>query len=96
MLVDIREPHEYARTHIAGSHNIALSRFTATDMPTAGKIVYLCASGTSTSVNAAALAARANGADAYVLQGGIMAWQRAGLPVERAGGGNLLAGLFRR
>ena len=97
ILVDIREAHEYARGHIAGSVNVALSGWAEADLQTAtGKpIVFLCAGGTRTTMNAGPIAAKAGGAEAYVLNGGLAAWKSAGLPMEGAGGG-FLSGLFGR
>ena len=96
-LVDIREAHEYARGHIAGSRNVALSGWAGADLQTATgqPIVFLCAGGTRTTMNAGPIAAKAGDTEAYVLQGGLAAWKSAGLPVEGAGGG-ILSGLFGR
>lgn len=85
LMVDVREGYEYANARIPGSHNAALSSLEASDLPLAPgqSVVFLCASGNRTSMHAARLAAKANGSDAYVMSGGIAAWARAGLPVER-------------
>jgi len=84
LLVDIREPGEYARVHIPGSANVALSGFqNATLALGPGQpVVYLCASGNRTAVYAAQLAAKAGATEAFVLAGGISAWMGAGLPTE--------------
>ena len=84
LMVDVREPGEYARARIPGSVNVALSRFETTGLPLADgqAIVYFCAGGNRTTVNAGRLAAKAGDAKAYVLQGGISAWGQAGLPME--------------
>ncbi|MHA1553030.1 MAG: rhodanese-like domain-containing protein [Alphaproteobacteria bacterium] len=99
-LVDVREAHEYARGHIAGSMNVALSSWASANLHTerGQPLVFLCASGNRTTINAKPIAAKAGGADAYVLSGGLAAWKRAGLPVDRParGGGGLLSGLFGR
>jgi len=88
LMVDVRESHEYAGTRIPGSLNAALSRLEATEIPAGDgqPIVFFCASGARTSFNAGRLAAKAGGTEAYVMSGGISAWSRAGLPVERGGG----------
>jgi rhodanese-related sulfurtransferase len=87
LMVDVREDHEYARLRVPGSQNIALSRFGMTELELeAGQaVVFFCASGNRTTVNATRLAEKAGAADAYVLQGGISAWAGAGLPVESGG-----------
>lgn len=84
LMVDVREPGEFARGRIPGSVNVALSRFETTGLPLAEgqAIVYFCAGGSRTAVNAHRLAAKAGDAKAYVLQGGISAWGQAGLPIE--------------
>jgi rhodanese-related sulfurtransferase len=84
LLVDIREDGEYEIAHIPGSELIPLSRFEASDLPIVDgqAVVYFCASGNRTRVHATRLAAKAGGADAYVLEGGINAWAQAGLPIE--------------
>jgi rhodanese-related sulfurtransferase len=84
LMVDVREPGEYAGGHIPGSENVALSRFDLAPLPLGEgqAVVFFCASGGRTTLNAARLAAKAGDAEAYVMQGGISAWGRAGLPVE--------------
>lgn len=85
LMVDVRESYEFAGARIPGSHNAALSSLEASDLPLEPDqaIVFFCASGNRTSMNASRLAAKANGSEAYVMSGGITAWARAGLPVER-------------
>lgn len=101
LVVDIREPGEYARVHIPGSANVALSRLQNATLPLAPKqaVVFLCASGNRTTVYAAQLAAKAGHAEAFVLAGGISAWMGAGLPTASAraesGGGARRWSLFR-
>lgn len=81
LLVDVREPSERAREWIDGSVSLPLSQLAHTEVPKdAEVVVYLCRSGMRTSANAAALAAKV-GCPAYILDGGMHAWQSAGLPV---------------
>ncbi len=84
LMVDVREAGEYARARIPGSENVALSRLEASALRLSEgqAVVFFCASGNRTSIHAARLAAMAGDRDAYVMQGGISAWGRAGLPVE--------------
>jgi rhodanese-related sulfurtransferase len=83
LLIDIREDDEFARRHIPGALSRPLSRFEGVALPEmAGtEVIYTCRSGMRTTANAARLAAPLDG-DAYVLTGGLDAWERAGLPVE--------------
>ena len=80
ILVDIREADERAREHVPGSRHTALSRLSAIDSATSKAVVFHCRSGARTAANAGRLA-QAAGCDAYLLQGGIEAWKKAGLPV---------------
>ena len=78
-LVDIREPDEHARERVPGARNAPLSRLDT--LPANAKaIVFHCRSGARTSANATRLADSA-GCEAYILEGGIDAWKKAGLPV---------------
>ena len=85
LLVDVREVDEYGRGQIPGSRNVPLSRIAHSELPLAAgqAVVFLCASGTRTNVYAPMLAEKAGSAAAYVLRGGLSAWARAGLSVER-------------
>lgn len=82
IVVDVREPDEFSSGHIPGAVNLPLSRFDAAKLPSEeGKTVVLnCAGGVRS-----AKALRACGdvpVDTH-LAGGMGAWNRAGLPVER-------------
>jgi rhodanese-related sulfurtransferase len=83
LLIDIREGDEFARRHVPGALSRPLSRFEAVALPEmAGTdVIFTCRSGMRTSANAERLAAPVGGT-AYVLEGGLDAWARAGLPVE--------------
>jgi rhodanese-related sulfurtransferase len=83
VLVDIREPDEFARRHVKGALWQPLSRITAAaklDLPVGRKVVFTCRSGMRTQANCDRLAEAVEG-EAFVLQGGIDAWAAAGLPV---------------
>ena len=85
VLVDVREPHEQARERIAGAIALPLSQLARggpAGLPADRTAVFVCASGTRTKVNSAALAMLAGGRG-YNMVGGIIAWKRAGLPTER-------------
>jgi rhodanese-related sulfurtransferase len=88
MMVDVRERHEFAKVRIPGSVNAALSELEAIALPeTDGRpIVFYCASGGRTAMNAGRLAAKAGAAEAYVMSAGIVGWSRAGMPVQQGGG----------
>jgi rhodanese-related sulfurtransferase len=74
-IVDVRSPDEFARVRIPGADNRPLDTLSKIEAP--GPIVFHCRSGMRTSANAARLAACCDG-EAYVLEGGIDAWRKAG------------------
>ena len=83
LLIDIREPNEFARARIPGSRLAPLSTIDHQDFAADRHrtVVFSCRSGNRTTVHAARLLAK--GFDkAYQLGGGIEAWKRAGLPVD--------------
>ena len=82
VLIDIREADEHARERIPGARHHALSRVDTESPARAGDevLVFHCRSGARTRGNAARLSAAAN-CDAYILDGGLDAWKKAGLPV---------------
>jgi rhodanese-related sulfurtransferase len=83
VLIDIRERDEHARERIPGARHHALSRIDA-DTPVRNGddvLIFHCRSGARTKGNAARLAAAAQTCETYVLEGGIDAWKKAGLPV---------------
>lgn len=84
-LVDVREADEFARSRIPGARNLPLSRLSGTisDPPPGRMIVFLCLSGARTASQAGRLAEFAGGHDAAILEGGMRAWQAAGLAVEQ-------------
>lgn len=83
VLVDIREPDEFARAHVSGALSRPLSAFETAHLAIdAGQdVVFSCKSGMRTNANCDRLAGRVKG-DAYVLEGGLDGWVRAGLPIE--------------
>lgn len=83
ILVDVREGDERARAHIPGSAHLPISRLNEADLALQDgkRVIFHCHSGRRTAENAAALGARAEGCEAMIVEGGIEAWQRAGLPV---------------
>jgi rhodanese-related sulfurtransferase len=83
-LLDVREPQEYAEAHVAGSTMIPLGQlaFQLAKLPKDRPIVVLCRSGNRSGV-AAQMLRRQGFTDVHNLRGGILAWMRAGQPVQR-------------
>jgi rhodanese-related sulfurtransferase len=84
VLVDIREADEHAREHIPGARHHNLSRIDAESPARADDdvLVFYCHSGARTKGNTARLSAAAPACAAYILEGGLDAWKKAGLPVR--------------
>jgi rhodanese-related sulfurtransferase len=82
VLVDVREADEHARERIPGARHHALSQLDAQNPARPGDdvLIFHCRSGARTRANADRLAA-SNVCETYVLEGGIEAWKKAGLPV---------------
>jgi rhodanese-related sulfurtransferase len=81
LLVDIRGAEERAALAIPAAQHAPLTALPDRIGDGTRPVIFHCKSGMRTQVNAAALAARAAGAPAYALTGGIDAWAAAGLPV---------------
>ena len=83
LIVDIRERDEYAREHIPQAVSRPLSTLAAGALETAqaSQIIFHCKSGARTKSNAARLASAVR-CEAFILEGGLEAWKRAGLPVQ--------------
>jgi rhodanese-related sulfurtransferase len=82
VLIDIREADEHARERIPGARHHALSRLSSENPARPGDeiLVFHCRSGSRTMANAPRLAAAAADCQTYVLDGGLEAWKKAGLP----------------
>jgi rhodanese-related sulfurtransferase len=83
VLVDVREADEHARERIPGARHHALTRIDRDSPALSGDdvLIFHCRSGARTKGNAARLAAAAPKCETYILDGGIDAWKKAGLPV---------------
>jgi len=84
VLVDIREVDENARERIAEARLMPLSMLDEMDLAVhAGKpVIFHCKSGARTRTNAPRLAGKLDdGCEAYIVEGGLDAWKKVGLPV---------------
>jgi rhodanese-related sulfurtransferase len=83
LLVDVREPNEYAFERIHGALLYPLSTFDPKAIPGSGRrLVVQCAGGVRSMRAAQALVA-AGHTNVVNLEGGINAWKAAGLPLIR-------------
>ncbi len=86
LLIDVREPEEYASERIPGALLYPLSSFDAATLPDDGprRVVFHCGSG-KRSLAAAERRLAAGQPHAAHMSGGIAAWKAAGLPVIAPG-----------
>lgn len=86
VLIDVREPGEFAAGHAAGARNIPLATLgDAKGLPTnkALPLVLVCASGARSS-RAVALLRKAGYSTVHSLTGGTNAWREASLPIDKS------------
>ncbi len=83
LVVDVREPDEFAAGHIPGAINLPLSAFRASQLPDPGAkmLVLNCAAGRRSAMALEKCAAARSEVDTH-LAGGFGAWRAAGLAVE--------------
>ena len=86
LVLDVREPTEYAGGHLLGSKNLPLgnleARLSEIEKHKGKSVIVLCVDGTRAGKAASQL--RARGFEKVVnLSGGLPAWQQAGLPVVK-------------
>ena len=83
LVVDVRQPDEFRQAHIAGAKLIPLNELhkRMKELPQGREIVCVCASG-SRSRSAAKILVK-GGYTAFDMQGGMHAWRRLKLPVQK-------------
>lgn len=86
LLIDVREPGEFAAERIPGAFLYPLSSFDASALPADSerRVVFHCGSG-KRSLSAAEKRLAAGVPSAAHMEGGIGAWKAAGLPVITSG-----------
>jgi len=92
-LIDVRSPGEFAAERIEGAENMPLPNVPKIDG--GKKVIFMCLSGARVASAAPSLEAAAGGR-AYVLEGSMMGWKRAGLPVAASAKPGLFGGVFGR
>ncbi len=87
-ILDVREPYEWAAGRIEGAVHIPLNQvLVGADqgrLDTSRPVVVVCRSGNRSEL--AALMLQARGVEAHNLEGGMEAWEAAGLPFAAADG----------
>ena len=84
LVIDVREPGEFAMGHIPGAVNIPLSSFTPARLPDpkGRQLVLTCLGGKRSGMALDKCRAAEAAVDTH-LKGGMAAWQASRLPVER-------------
>lgn len=88
-VVDVRDPRDWASGHVPGARSLPLEALKAAGkagakgLLSSGKVLFVCARGVR-SLSAAQLAEDGGHAEVYSLEGGMLAWAAAGLPIETA------------
>ncbi|PWC03409.1 rhodanese-like domain-containing protein [Agromyces badenianii] len=85
VILDVREPHELVQARIEGTIDIPLGELVerVAEVPGDTTVFVLCHAGGRSAQAAQYL--EAQGIDAVNIDGGIIAWYRAGLPVTLGG-----------
>src|SRR5258705_603668 len=81
LVIDVREPGEFAREHIAGAQSFSLSSFDPSGLPRDRRLV-LCSQWGARSGRALAQLEAAGLHDVAYLDGGLGAWKAAHLPTS--------------
>lgn len=84
LVIDVREAHELRDGRIPGARHIPLGRLPAhvDELLAAPEVIFVCRSG-NRSRSATAALKRAGHANAHNMAGGMIAWKRKGLPIQR-------------
>ncbi|MBI3348126.1 MAG: rhodanese-like domain-containing protein [Burkholderiales bacterium] len=85
VLIDVSEPEEFAKGHVAGSRNIPLGQLEGHKSLPSNKalpLVLVCPSGARAN-RAAGILRKLGHEKAQALAGGLKAWREASLPVEK-------------
>ena len=86
VLIDVREPIEYDAMHITGAKLIPATTMKVRELPDVSnkKLIVHCRSGARAGTMCEKLLANNPDLDVYNLDGGIIAWEKAGFAVEKS------------
>lgn len=79
VLLDVREPAEWQSGHAPDALHVPLGELSLDAVPDDATVFVICRSGNRS--GSATKALRSAGVEAFNVAGGMIAWQRAGLPV---------------
>lgn len=79
LLLDVRESFEWTEGHAPGAHHLPLGQLDPTALPSGTPIFVICRSGNRSGRATEALVCA--GLDARNVEGGMIAWTAAGLPI---------------
>lgn len=85
LLLDVREPLEWAAGHIDGARHVPLGRLSPQEVPGDRCVITVCRSGNRSKV-AAELLVTAGHPDVVDMSGGVLAWEAAGFPLSTGAG----------
>lgn len=80
-IIDVRDPRDWASGHVPGARNLPLDDLKANPTLPRDRILFVCARGMR-SQTAAKIADRQGMNEVYSLDGGMLDWASAGLPIE--------------
>ncbi len=83
VIIDVREPHEYHREHIAGALSLPLAELTSEQLPNGKMAILYCGAGKRSCTAALQLNASGN-RNVAIVEGGIAGWKAAGLPTTKS------------
>ena len=85
-LIDVREQYEWDAGHVEGARHVPLERLAevAPQLDRDRPVAFVCRVGGRSYM--ATQAFRQAGFDAYNVSGGMLAWERSGLPIAPEGG----------
>jgi rhodanese-related sulfurtransferase len=89
-LLDVRTPLEFSEVHAASAFNVPLDELQPEALHASGRVakeqpVYLICRTGNRATKAAEKFAKAGFENTVVIEGGTLAWEQAGLPVNRSG-----------
>lgn len=87
-IIDIRDPAEYTEMYIKGAQLVPAPLLELHPLDTGKELIFTCRSGKRTEAARPVLERVVQGTG-YMLEGGLQAWEKAGLPVEHGPKGPL-------